>query len=71
MSCGRRCGLDPVLLWLWHRPAAAALITPLALEPSHATGAALEKGKKTKKKKKKLWLPKQKEEGRGKIGVWD
>ena len=25
---GRRCGLDPVLplLWLWHRPAAAAPI---------------------------------------------
>ena len=28
MSCGagRRCGLDPVLQWLWCRPAAAALI---------------------------------------------
>ena len=23
-SIGRRCGLDPMLPWLWHRPAAAA-----------------------------------------------
>ena len=23
---GHRCGMDPVLLWLWHRPAAATLI---------------------------------------------
>jgi len=32
MSCGvgHRCGLDPVLLWLWYRPAATALIQPLA-----------------------------------------
>ena len=28
MSCGvdHRCGADPALLWLWHRPAAAVLI---------------------------------------------
>ena len=25
-SVGRRHALDPVLLWLWHRPAAVALI---------------------------------------------
>ena len=25
-SVGHRCGLDPVLLWLWCRPAATALI---------------------------------------------
>ena len=32
LSCGagRRQGLDPVLLWLWCRPAAAAPIRPLA-----------------------------------------
>ena len=55
MSCdvGRRCGLDPVLLWLWHRPAATALIRPLAWEPPYATGAGLENTKKKKKKKKK------------------
>ena len=31
-SCGvgRRCGLDLVLLWLWHRPAATAPIRTLA-----------------------------------------
>ena len=34
MSCGigRRLNLDPVLLWLWCRPAAAAPICPLAWE---------------------------------------
>ena len=28
LSCGvgRRCGMDPVLLWLWCRPAAVAWI---------------------------------------------
>ena len=48
---GYRCSLDPVLLWLWHRLAAAALIWPLAWEPSHAARAAQEMAKKTKKKK--------------------
>ena len=53
MSCGvgRRRGLDPTLLWLWRRPAATALIRPLAWEPPYALGEAL-KIKKTKKKKK-------------------
>ena len=34
VSCGvgRRCGSDLVLLWLWHRLAAIALIGPLAWE---------------------------------------
>ena len=40
---------DPVLLWLWCRPWATALIQPLAWEPPYAKGATL----KTKKKKKK------------------
>ena len=54
MSCvaGRRHGSDPALLWLWHRPEATAPIRPLVWEPPYAAGAALEKGKKTKKKKK-------------------
>ena len=54
MSCGvgRRHGLDPTLLWLWRRPAATALIRPLAWEPPHATEAALEKAKRQRKKKK-------------------
>ena len=38
-------------LWLWHRPAAIALIGPLAWELLYATGAAL----KSKKKKKKIY----------------
>ena len=29
-----RCGSDPMLLWLWHRPAAVAPIGPLAWELS-------------------------------------
>ena len=47
MSCGVGCrhGLDLVLLWLWHRPAATALIGSLAWEPPYAKGAAL-KGQK-------------------------
>ena len=58
MNCGvgRRHGYDPVLLWLWCRLAAVALIRPLAWEPPYAVGAALkrQKGKKKKKKKKKV-----------------
>ena len=38
---------DLALLWLWHRPAAVALIRLLAWEPSYATGAGL-KSKKIK-----------------------
>ena len=54
MSCGVgcRCSLDPELLWLWPRPAAEALIQPLAWEPPYAMGAALKKQKKQKKEKK-------------------
>ena len=54
MSCGvgHRRGSDPVLLWLWNRPVATALIRPLAWDPPYAAGAALEKEKRTKKKKK-------------------
>ena len=48
MSCGVGCicGLDGVLLWLWHRPAAAAPIRPLAWEPSYAVSVAIKKKKK-------------------------
>ena len=47
MSCGigLRHSLDPVLLWLWCRQAAAAPIRPLAQEPPHATGAILKRKK--------------------------
>ena len=47
MSCGvgHRYGSDLVLLWLWHRSAAAAPISPLAWELPCAAGAALKKKK--------------------------
>ena len=37
---GRRCGSDLVLLWVWHRLTATALIRPLAWETPYAMGAA-------------------------------
>ena len=55
MSCsvGHRCGLDLALLWLWlwHRPAAADLIQPLAWELPYATDAALKRKKQKQKQK--------------------
>ena len=48
---GHRFSSDPLLLWLWCRPAAAALIQPLAWELPCARGAAQKKQKKKKKKK--------------------
>ena len=50
VSCGIgcRCGSDPALLWLCHRPAAAAPIEPLAREPPYAAGVALIKQNKIK-----------------------
>ena len=53
MSCGvgRRRTLDMVLLRLWCRQAATALIRPLAWEPPYAKSVTL---KKSKKKKKEL-----------------
>ena len=55
MSCGvgHTRGSDPEL-WLWCRPAAAALIRPLAWELPYATGVAL----KRKKKLHTYWLEK-------------
>ena len=56
MSCGvgYRLSLDPMLLWLWCRPAASAPIRPLAWEPPYAVGAALKRQKDKKKKKYKI-----------------
>ena len=50
MSCGvcHRCGLDPTLLWLWHRPTAIALIQALPWELPYAAGAILRRKKKFK-----------------------
>ena len=49
----RRRGSDPVLLWLWHRLAATALIRPQVWEPPYAEGAAQEMARRQKKKKDK------------------
>ena len=48
MSCGVGHGhsSDLVLLWLWRRPAAVALIGPLAWEPPCTAGVALKRKKK-------------------------
>ena len=46
---GRRHSLDPELLWLWYRPAAAAPIQPLVWELPYGAGAALKRQNKTKK----------------------
>ena len=47
LSCGVgvRRGTDPPLPWLWCRPAAAAVIQPLAWELPFATGVALKRKK--------------------------
>ena len=47
-SCGigHRLSSDPELPWLWCRPAAVALIRPLAWEPPYAMGTALKWQKK-------------------------
>ena len=39
---------DPALLWLWCRPAVAALIQPLAWELPYVMGVALKRKKKKK-----------------------
>ena len=59
MSCGvvHRYGSDLALLWLWCRPAATALIRPVAWEPPYATGVALKRQKKKKKKKERKLVP--------------
>ena len=48
VSCGVgcRCGLDPVLLWLWCRLVAATLIQSLTWQLPYATGADLKSKKK-------------------------
>ena len=55
LSCGvgHRRGSDPMLLCLWHRPVATALITPLAWEPPYAAGSSPRKAKRQNKQTKK------------------
>ena len=51
MSCGvgHRHNSDPMLLWLWHMPAAVAPLRSLAWEPPYAVGVALKRKKERKK----------------------
>ena len=51
---GHRRGSDVVLLWLWHRLAAAAPIGPLAWEPPYDKGEALKRQKRKNKKIQKM-----------------
>ena len=64
MSCGvgHRHSVDLLLLWLWCRPAAAALIRPLAWELPYTMGVALKKDKKREKKERER--EKEREKGR-------
>ena len=52
-SCseGGTCSSDPVLSKLWNRPAAAALIQPLAQDLPYATDVAIERKKERKKER--------------------
>ena len=61
MSCGVSCrrGLDPALLWLWHRLVATAPMRPLARESPYVEGAALEKAKRQTNKKRLIPTAKQ------------
>ena len=52
LCLGHRCSSDPLLLWLWCRPAAAALIWFLDWKLPYAVDAAIKK----KKKKKKAYI---------------
>ena len=57
MSCGvdHSCSSDPVLLWLWYRLAAAAVIQPLAWELPCVAIKRQKRKKEKKKKKKKIF----------------
>ena len=64
------CGLDLVLLWLWHRLTAAALIRPLAWELSYATSAALKRKKRKNEWKKEKIEPIHPQNEPGKTPDW-
>ena len=59
MSCGVGCrrGSDPALLWLWCRPAAIALIPPLAWELPYAAPVALKQTNKNNNNEMKPKMP--------------
>ena len=53
MSCSVdcQCGLNPMLLWLWYRPAAIALIQSLGLGSSIGQGCDPKKQEKKERKR--------------------
>ena len=59
MSCGVGCRRrsDLEFVWLWYRPAATALILPLAWELPYAEGAALQRKKRKKEIAQKVIVP--------------
>ena len=65
----RCCCLDPALPWLWHRPAAAAMIQPLAQELPYVASVARE-GREGGRKEKK---GRNEKEGRkeGRKACWE
>ena len=69
-SVGHRCGSDPVLLWLWCRPAAAALIRPLTWELSYAVGAAPKDKTNKQTNSKEILLHTSKDSYPPKDGQW-
>ena len=77
MSCGvgRRCGLDPALLWLWCRLVATAPIGPQAWELPYAPDAALkgqkDQNKQTNKQKKPyFWIQLHSDAGGSDFDIW-
>ena len=60
---GHRRSSDPVLLWLWHRPTATALIQHLAgnFHMTYAVGTAPKRKEKKRRKKRKERERKRKE----------
>ena len=50
VAIGRRCRSDLALLWLWCKPAAAALIQPLEWELPYTTGLAIKRKKRKERK---------------------
>ena len=65
MRCGVGCrqGLDPALLWLWHKPAATAPIRPLAWDVPYAASAALKSKERKRKREEERRKERKKRKG--------
>ena len=75
MSCGVgcRCSSDPVLLWLWHRPAATAPNSAPSLGTSICRRSGPRKGRKTqnqKKRQKKNHMKQKFPLWYSRLGIW-